>query len=93
MTADECLAAGLALEVKPAQELLAYAMAQAQKLAALPLASLMKTKRLIVDPVRDQLKASVRAENKGLGELLGGPANKEALAAFRDKREPDFRGI
>ena len=93
MTAEECLAAGLALEVKPAQELLAYAMAQSQKLAALPLASLMKTKTLIVDPVRDQLKASVKAENKGLGELLGGPANKEALAAFREKREPDFRGM
>jgi len=93
MTAAECVQAGLALEALTADELLPHATAQAQQLASLPLASLQKTKALIMDPQREQLKAAVKAENRGLGELVGGPANKEALAAFREKREPDFSGL
>jgi enoyl-CoA hydratase/carnithine racemase len=90
MNADEVCQAGLALEVLPHEDLLPHALAQAQILAALPLASLEKTKALMVDPIRQQLKTSMRAENQGLAELQGGPANREALAAFREKREPNF---
>jgi len=93
MSAEECLAAGLALEVLPPDELLPRATQRASTLAALPLASLVKTKALIMDPIRPQLRAAVRAENKGLAELSDGPANREALAAFREKRAPDFSGL
>jgi hypothetical protein len=66
---------------------------QAAKLAALPLASLIQTKSLIMDPLRPQLRESAQAENAGLAALLGGPANREALAAFREKRAADFSGL
>jgi hypothetical protein len=68
-------------------------MEQAGKLAKLPIASLTTTKALIMGPLRAQLKASIKAENAGLATLAGGAANAEALAAFREKREPDFSRI
>ncbi len=93
MTAQECVEAGLALEVVPADELQQHVLSQADKLAALPLASLKRTKTLIIDPIREQLKETVKAENEALKELRGGPANLEALTAFREKREPNFEGL
>jgi enoyl-CoA hydratase/carnithine racemase len=93
MNADECLESGLVMEVLPDDELMSGAMARARTLAALPLASLMTTKKLIMDPLREQIRASAKAENEGLAGLVGGPANREALAAFREKRDPDFSGI
>ena len=46
-----------------------------------------------MDPLREQMRASAKAENAGLAAMVGGAANREALAAFREKREPDFTGI
>lgn len=93
MNANECVEAGLAMEVLPASQLLPRVMEQARKLEALPIVSLTKTKSLIVDPIKSQLEASIKAENQGLADLLGGPANREALAAFREKRDPNFRDL
>lgn len=93
LSAKECVEAGLALEALPQEELLPRAMRQAQTLAALPMTSLAKTKALIMDPIRPELRAAVRAENKGLAELSDGPAYKEALAAFREKRAPNFSDL
>ena len=93
MSARDCVEAGLALAALPADELIDHAMAQAAKLAALPLASLKQTKHLIMEPIREQLKQAVKAENAALAELRGGAANEEALTAFREKREPNFEGL
>jgi enoyl-CoA hydratase/carnithine racemase len=93
MNAAECKEAGLALEVVPDAQLMSRVHEQAAKLAGLPLASLIQTKMLIMDPLRPQLRESAQAENAGLAALLGGPANREALAAFREKRSADFSGL
>lgn len=93
MNATECRGAGLALEVLPPEELMSHAMEKAAVLATLPVASLVTTKSLLVDPVREQRKAAIVAENQGLARLQGGPANREALKAFREKRDPDFSNL
>ena len=93
MSAAECKDAGLALEVVPDAMLMSRVREQAAKLAALPLASLIQTKSLIMDPLRPHLRESAHAQNAGLAALLGGPANREALAAFREKRAADFSGL
>ena len=93
MSATQCLEAGLAMEVVPHERVIERALEQANKLAALPLVSLMTTKRLMVDPIREQMKSVMRAENQGLRDLRKGSANQEAIAAFREKREPDFTGF
>ncbi len=93
MDATTCVEMGLAAEVVAADELMERAAARAGTLAALPLASLMATKELIVGPHREAMKAAMHAENKALGRLVGGPANREAVAAFTEKRDPDFTGL
>lgn len=93
MSAEEAVASGLAMEMHPADELFDYVMGQARKLASLPMASLLKTKGLIMQPLRAQMKTAIAAENEGLAELRGLPANLEAVTAFREKRDPDFTGL
>jgi enoyl-CoA hydratase/carnithine racemase len=93
LDAEACLDAGLALEVVDDDTLLAHTLDRAQTLARLPLSSLEATKSLIMAPLKDQLKASASAENAKLAELAGGPANREAISAFRDKRTPDFSAL
>lgn len=93
MDSAACLEAGLALEVVPDDQLMSRVHEQAAKLGALPLSSLVTTKGLLMDPLRDAMKAAMRAENAGLDKLRGSPANKEAISAFMDKRDPDFTGM
>jgi enoyl-CoA hydratase/carnithine racemase len=93
LSAEQCVEAGLALECCPAEGLMGRAMGRARMLADLPLQSLVTTKDLLVGPRREPMKTAVRAENEALGRLVGGPANREALAAFREKRDPDFSDL
>jgi len=93
MNAADCVAAGLALALCEPDELLPFTQRQALQLAKLPIASLVMTKQLIMQHTRDDMRAAARAENAGLASLLGGPANREALTAFQEKREPNFAGL
>jgi enoyl-CoA hydratase/carnithine racemase len=93
MSGAECVEAGLALEVLAPEALLPRVLDRASILARLPIASLQTTKRLMLDPIRQQLREAMTAENQRLAQLGGGPANREALAAFREKREPDFQAL
>ena len=93
MTAEQCQSAGLVLEVLPDKGFAEAVQAKAAHLAALPSDSLAEAKRLITDPDRDRLKAVIDAENAALARLSGGPANREAVTAFREKRKPDFSAL
>jgi enoyl-CoA hydratase/carnithine racemase len=93
LDARQCVEAGLALEVCPGDTVLDRTLEHAAILARLPLASLIATKDLVVGPQREQLKATQRAENAVLARLVGGPANREAVTAFREKRQPDFSAL
>lgn len=93
LDADACKEAGLVLDVFPDAELMPRVMERAQTLAALPLASLVETKELLKAPHREQVQAAIEAEDRSMGKLVGGPANKEALRAFREKRPADFSKI
>jgi enoyl-CoA hydratase/carnithine racemase len=93
MDASECLSAGLAMEVVPRDQLLDRTLDRARVLAALPLASLVQTKSLIMEPLKPQLRAVADRENAALNSMVGQPANREALNAFREKRAPNFSGL
>ncbi len=93
MTSAECKAAGLVLDVYPDAGFLAAVQVQAAKLATLPSESLAEAKRLIVAPGREHLKVVIETENATIRKLQGRPANREAVAAFREKRRPDFSSL
>ena len=88
--ADEALSIGLVWRVTEPEALLSEAYRYASVLAAKPISSLVHTKAAIVAPFREQLDAARVRESASFVELMAGPANAEALAAFAEKRPPDF---
>ena len=72
--------------------LLPEAHRYAALLAAKPISSLVHTKAAIVAPFRQQIEAARARESASFADLMGGPANAEALAAFAEKRKPHFKG-
>jgi enoyl-CoA hydratase/carnithine racemase len=90
MDARACKDAGLAFALCAPEALIETTLEHARKLAALPLVSLKETKRLIMEPQREAMRRVMHAELELIASLRGAPANAEAVAAFREKREPDF---
>lgn len=84
---------GLVNRVVPPTEVNGYAQAQARKLAAKPLTSLIETKRLMKGASHAEMLAVMAEEGKSFGRMLQEPAAKEAFGAFMQKRKPDFSKI
>ena len=80
---------GLVNRVVPPTEVNGYAQAQARKLAAKPLSSLIATKRLMKGDTQAVLQ-KMDEEGQSFGRMLQEPAAKEAFGAFMEKRKPDF---
>jgi len=81
---------GLALRSVPDDSLIDEALALANEIAAMPIPSLVGTKQLLLDARLSEIRAARSREDATFGRLRGGPANREALAAFHEHREPDF---
>ena len=81
---------GLVNRVVPPTEVNGYAQAQARKLAAKPLSSLMATKRLMKGGDQQAVLQKMDEEGRDFGRMLREPAAKEAFGAFMEKRKPDF---
>jgi len=91
--AQEVVDIGLALRTCEPGETLDEATSLAREIAAMPVPSLVETKRLLLAAHHAEVRAARERENLAFGSLGGGPANREAVAAFREKREPDFSGL
>ena len=81
---------GLVNRVVPPTEVNGYAQAQARKLAAKPLSSLIETKRLMKGGYQQEVLAKMDEEGASFGRMLREPAAREAFGAFMEKRKPDF---
>lgn len=90
ITAREAHEMGLVWRLCPPGELQAVATEHAARLARLPISSLRAVKRTIVEPLAHQIAAARERENQCFAELMGGPANSEALTAFAESRPADF---
>ena len=93
ISAQEALDMGLIWRVCEPDDLLAAARRHAELLAARPISSLVAVKRAMTEPLRAGIAAARERENAAFAELMGGPANLEALTAFAEGREPDFTGL
>lgn len=93
ISAHRALDMGLVLELCEPGELMERATAQAAVLAARPISSLTAVKHTMTAPHREAIAQARQRENAAFAELMGGPANLEALTAFAEGREPDFTGL
>lgn len=93
VSAAEAKEMGLVWRVCEPEDLLPEARRHAEVLAARPIASLVAVKRAMTAPLRAGIDAARERENAAFAELMGGPANLEALSAFAEGREADFTGM
>ena len=91
--AEAAMEVGLVNRVVPPSEANAVAQAQARKLAAKPLSSLIETKRLMKKGQSAQVLTQIGEEAVTFGRMLREPAAREAFTAFMEKRRPDFSKI
>lgn len=90
LSAETAKAFGLVNRVVAPSECNALTQAQARKLAAKPLSSLIVTKQLMKDGQQDAVRHQMDAEGAHFARLLSAPAAREAMTAFMEKRKPDF---
>jgi enoyl-CoA hydratase/3-hydroxyacyl-CoA dehydrogenase len=89
VSAEEAYEFGLVNRVVPDHELLDAALAWARKLAGQAPLSVQQIKRLSADPALD---AGLEAEKDAFVEALATEDGREGVAAFLEKRPPQWRG-
>ncbi len=90
VSAENAVEIGLAREVVANGGTVTRAKEIAAEIAKGPVDSLKATKGLLIAKRLQACRDARVQENKVFGALEGGPANKEALKAFAEKRSPDF---
>ncbi len=88
--AEKALSAGIVTAVVPEGELLEAARSAAQKLAALPPASVRLTKELMKRAHAAAVASQMEEEGRLFAGRLSSPEAREAMTAFLEKRKPDF---
>lgn len=74
-------------------DLVAEALGVAAAIAKMPIVSLVETKRLLLATRLDAARAARAREEEVFRDLTGAPANREAIAAFLEKRAADFTNL
>jgi len=93
ISAQEAHEMGLVWRVCEPDDLVPTATEYAARLAKLPISSLRAVKRTMIAPLAGEVDAARARENQCFADLMGGPANAEALAAFAGGRTPDFTNL
>jgi 2-(1,2-epoxy-1,2-dihydrophenyl)acetyl-CoA isomerase len=91
--ADEAVRIGLCSSVAADDQVVAVALAMAGSLADLVPDSLVTTRRLIRDAAGSDLAAALAAERTEQARLGATAEHREGVAAFMEKRVPDFRRV
>jgi len=92
ITADEALRVGLVDDVAPPDELLERARDMARQMGENPQSALVMVKSLITENFSEGDTAVVqRRETEALAVCYASAEHKEAIAAFLEKRPPDFK--
>jgi enoyl-CoA hydratase/carnithine racemase len=82
---------GLAARCYPDDRLLDETLAKAREIAQWPVSSLQAIKQTMQVAHRQGIDAARKVEDEAMMRLAGSPENIEAITAFLQKREPDFK--
>ncbi len=94
VTAQEACDIGLVDRVVPAEMLMAEAKALARRMGRNPAAALVEAKQLLSDNAREpDLSKVQQREMQALARCFTTAEHKEAVAAFLEKRAPDFKSL
>jgi enoyl-CoA hydratase/carnithine racemase len=91
MDAAEAERAGLVSRIVPADKLLEEALAAAAKIAAQSPLAVMMNKELVETALETTLTTGVAVERRLFHSLFAFEDQKEGMAAFVEKRKPDFK--
>jgi len=89
--AARALELGIATSVHPDASVLDVALARACEIAQFPVSALRETKRTMRAALAAGVQGALAAEAAGMQKQAGSPENIEAVRAFMEKREPDYR--
>ncbi|MDE0305968.1 MAG: enoyl-CoA hydratase-related protein [Albidovulum sp.] len=92
ITAEEAVEYGAALQSLDPDELMPKALELADELASKAPLALAEGKRVIDDGLDASLSSGLTLEQRVLGALFASDDGKEGIAAFVDKRDPEFKG-
>jgi enoyl-CoA hydratase/carnithine racemase len=93
ISAEQALEAGLVWRVTAPEELVAETENVCAEITSKPLESLVATKELLLAARLPAAREARIREEAEFRRMLKRPAHLEALAAFRDRRAPDFGGL
>jgi enoyl-CoA hydratase/carnithine racemase len=91
ISADRALELGMVARKLPDDEVLPAAIEKAREIAQWPTSALMAIKRTMNRAHRAGIEAALEIEHEEMARQQGSPENIEAVMAFIQKREPDFR--
>lgn len=91
ITAERALEMGMVARVLPDDEVLDAMLAKAREMAQWPVSSLQAIKQTLMAANRDRIRAALEIEDELMSKLAGSPENVEAITAFIEKRDPDFK--
>lgn len=91
MTSDEAYASGLVAKVFDEEELLSQSIAMAIKIASKGSASLRAAKEAVNAADELSLQEGLRFERRLFHALFATEDQKEGMAAFLEKRKPEFK--
>ncbi len=91
MDAEEAERCGLVSRIVPASDLVDEAVKAAQKIAAFSMPAVMMTKEAVNRAYETTLAEGVRFERRLFHSLFATEDQKEGMAAFTAKREPQFK--
>lgn len=90
--AQEALAAGLANHVYPPEELMDRAMELAEKIATMPPGQIASAKEIVNLALEGDLQGHLARELDAFALAFGTEDQREGMAAFVEKRAPEFTG-
>ena len=92
MPAAEALSAGLVSSVVPAADTIQAALDLADRIASMPPLAVRAAKKSVLAAAELPLAAGLRAEREAFFDLFATDDQREGMAAFQEKRRPEWSG-